>query len=159
MADIIKGTNSYVSDTEADDYMDARPHAAAWTAASADDRAKALIMAAMLLDRHIVWRGVPAVQDQPLAWPRAGLSPIGVDSTAVPVSVRLAQMELALTILGSDPMATPELSGVKRQKVDVIEQEFFEGANTAQVIPDVIFSLVQAYGRRAGGLSSVELLR
>jgi len=155
---VTKGSNSYVSLEEASEYMDARPHAEAWTGADDDARDKALLHACRLLDLTLVWRGVPAVPGQPLAWPRAGLTGMGVDSTSVPVSVRLAQMELALVTLGADPMSTPDTSGVKREKVGPVEIEY-RGAGTMKVIPEPVFAFVAAYARRAAGLSTLELLR
>lgn len=156
---VTKSVNSYVSPEEAEEYFDARPHADAWTGADDDAREKALLHACRVLDHHVVWRGLPAVSGQALAWPRTGLTPIGVDATSVPVSVRLAQMELSLVVLaGTDPMVTPDTTGVKRQKVGELEVEY-RGADTVQAVPDVIFALVAAYGRRTGGLTSIALVR
>lgn len=154
MADITTGTNSYVSIDEAETYFDARLHASTWNEASDDDKARALIMAATLLDRHVVWLGAKATSTQAMEWPRQG-----VDISSVPPSVKMAQMELALALLKRDLTAQPDEPGIKRQKVDVIEQEFFQGADAVQVIPDSIFALVAAYGRRTGGLTSVTLCR
>ncbi|GFK92218.1 hypothetical protein NNJEOMEG_00040 [Fundidesulfovibrio magnetotacticus] len=155
---VTKGTNSYVSLEEATEYMEARPHAEAWVGADDEAREKALLHACRLMDLTLVWRGVQAVQGQPLAWPRAGLTGMGVDSTSVPVSVRLAQVELALVVLGSDPMTTPDTSGVRREKVGPIEVEY-RGSGVMKVIPEPVFAFVAAYARRAAGLSTLELLR
>ena len=45
------GTNTYISAADAEIYFDTRLFADTWTAASADDKAKALIMATKALDR------------------------------------------------------------------------------------------------------------
>ncbi|GAB6035733.1 hypothetical protein JCM15519_02920 [Fundidesulfovibrio butyratiphilus] len=157
MPDVLSGTNSYVTEDQADAYFESRLYATAWTGASEDDKAKALIMAAVLLDRHVVWQGAKADPSQAMEWPRVGVR--GVDPASVPKSVQVAQCELALVLLGKDTTAQSDMPGLKRQVVDVLTMEYFEGAHAVKAIPDSIFALVAAYGFRAGGLGSITLRR
>ena len=150
-------SNSYVTEAEATTYFANRLYADAWASATAEDKQKALLMARTLLDFHIIWSGYPTDDTQPLQWPRIGVTGIALD--AVPESVKIAQMELALILLSQDTTAMPANPGVKRQTVDVITEEFFAGADKAKPIPDRVFQLIAVYGRRAGGLGSVSLTR
>ena len=64
------GTNSYISVADATTYFSERLYSTAFTGAAADDQAKALIMATKKIDRMQI-RGVKAVADQTLEFPRA----------------------------------------------------------------------------------------
>ena len=69
-------------------------------------------MAAMLLDRHILWLGAKADPDQAMEWPRIGVE--WLPPVQVPQAVQVAQMELALLLLGQDTTAISDLAGMKR---------------------------------------------
>ena len=174
MPDITEGTNSYVSSADATAYFAARIHADAWTNASADNQAKALLTAAVLLDRHIVFQGAKASPDQAMEWPRVGVhahavtdyrylgmysgwGPIG-SPEAVPKAVKVAQMELALVLLAKDTTALPDTAGMKSIQADTIKIEVDPG-DRVKVIPDQVFALVAPYGFRSDGLRSISLRR
>lgn len=156
MPDITAGQNSYVDLATADAHFDSRLHADAWTAATDDTKEKALLMAAILLDGHIRWNGAKAFPDQPLEWPRVGLS--WIPAGTVPKSVQLAQMELALLLITKDTTALPDTAGFKSMTVDSLKMEIAP-SDRVKAIPDAVFALVQGYGSRAGGLSSITLTR
>lgn len=156
MPDLIVGTNTYVTLDTADAHFDARLHADSWNAASDDDKTKALLMAAVMLDRFIRWNGSKAFPDQPLEWPRIGISWIPAGS--VPLSVRAAQMELALVLLSRDTTALPETAGMKSIQADTLKIEVAP-SDRVKTIPDHIMDMVRAYGSRPGGLRSIELAR
>jgi len=111
------GTNSYISVADADTYFNARLYSTAWTGASSDDRARALIQAAKVIDRQFL-KGRKRLTDQALAFPRcytvdqrsiSGLNYIGnVElvwdgslwcETLVPQAIMDAQCEEALALL------------------------------------------------------------
>lgn len=156
MPDLIIGTNTYVTLEAADAHFDARLHAASWVDASDDTKEKALVMAALILDRHIIWLGCKAFQDQPMEWPRVGLS--WVTAGTVPPSVKTAQMEFALVLIDRDTMALNALAGMSEVKVDTLFIKVNPG-DRVRPIPDHIADMVRAYGQRAGGLNSLTLVR
>jgi hypothetical protein len=112
--------NSYVLETDAQSYLDARLNSDAWMNAIADDKTRALLMAAQRLDRE-TWLGERVNITQRLAWPRIGVAKVdGVSSfyggfysygwgwgygeqylsTEIPQVIKDAQCELALEYLG-----------------------------------------------------------
>lgn len=116
--------NSYQELSVADSYFSERLNVTAWQDAGADDRGKALIMAARRLNSEN-WIGERAATTQKLAWPRIGA--VKPDSsgggigyyyggfeayaeTEIPELVTQAQCELALALLdgfddGADAIA------------------------------------------------------
>ncbi|HEX7048651.1 MAG TPA: DnaT-like ssDNA-binding protein [Longimicrobiales bacterium] len=128
--------NSYVTTVEADAYFDERLHAEAWTAASADDRARALIQATRRLDQE-EYRGVPRNPlkgtsengpTQALKWPRrAAENDEGwvYEDDIIPTIVKHATMELALAYLSADadPLADTGLEGFARVSIGSLEVE------------------------------------
>ena len=153
---ITVGTNSYVTLDTADAHFAARLHADNWDAASDDTKEKALLMAALLLDRHIVWLGAKADPTQALEWPRVGVD--WLTDTQVPQAVMVAQMELALLLLTQDTTALPDTAGMKSVQADTLKIEV-NAADRVKPIPDSIYALVRVYGSRAGGLSTIKLVR
>lgn len=109
--------NSYTSMDEAEAYLDSRLNSTAWDDAGADDRKRALLMAAQRLDREN-WLGSRVNSTQRLAWPRVGARKVDsvgggwfsgypywggygeqYTSTEIPQLVKDAQCELALAYL------------------------------------------------------------
>lgn len=111
--------NSYVALDEAENFLDARLSADAWTKANADDKKRALLMAAARLDREN-WLGNRATATQRLAWPRVDVQKVdsvGIGyggfygyswgwgygdvyrSDEIPQPIKDAQCELALAYL------------------------------------------------------------
>lgn len=76
---------------------------------------------------------------QRLSWPRAGVDACGtpIAQTQIPESIKSAQVELAALITsGIDLFATISGRVLKREKVDVLEQEFSEAVfSTADGLP------------------------
>lgn len=66
---LVKGTNSYATVDEASAYFADRLDVAAWDAAGAEERAKALVTATSVLDDQ-TWVGSAVSATQPLAFPR-----------------------------------------------------------------------------------------
>jgi len=63
--------NSYASVADGDEYHDGHLYATAWTAAVANQKAAALIMATRLIDAEFQFGGVRAIYAQALQWPRS----------------------------------------------------------------------------------------
>ena len=138
---ITVGTNSYISEDDADAYFAARLYADKWTASTTQD--VALLHAASLLDSHIAWAGRPAADDQAMAWPRLDVP--GVAADAIPAAVSKAQCELALYLLGTDPTVTPKTAGYKSLTVDTLKLEV-NAADRPAVIPPHVAAMLAPLG-------------
>jgi hypothetical protein len=134
--------NSFASTDEGDTYCDARLNSSAWTGASEDNKARALIEATREINQ-VNYRGDRTTFTQVLAWPRNyAINPdlpqiIGVKdisqlyyaNTVVPDRIKNATIELALEFLRAgttDIAALDSKINIKRKKVDVLETEFVE---------------------------------
>lgn len=158
MPTLTPGTNTYVTLAQAETHFDNRLHAAVWTDTDDDDtKARALLMAAMLLDRHMIWKGCKLDPEQVMEWPRRGISwaPPGV----VPPGVKVAQMELALLLITTDTTATPDTAGISRLDVAGAVSLTIAPSDRIKPIPDAVFDYVRMYGSRAGGVMSISLTR
>lgn len=105
---LTKGVNSYATVAEADSYFENRLDVAAWTSASAEQKAQALITATMLLDEQS-WVGYAVSDSQDLAFPRIGSyfdpkqgTEVLFSDTVVPKRIITATYELAYHFLNND---------------------------------------------------------
>lgn len=126
--------NSYVTVAQADAYLAARLNAGAWTSATADTKAAALIEAQRSM-QTLPWLGARATASQALAWPRTGVtdpdSPTAADydAAAIPVRVADAQCEWALEFVKAgttDIAAADPSANIIRERVDVLEVQYAE---------------------------------
>lgn len=134
---IVDGANSYVDIAFARDY--------------ADSYGLALPVDDDTLVRHLLnsqtflgsfesrLQGSRVSPAQRLSWPRVGVNACGtvIAETEIPDSIKAAQVELAgLITSGIDLFATISGRVVKREKVDVLEQEYSEAVfSTADGMP------------------------
>ncbi len=79
--------------------------------------------------------GTRASGTQLLPYPRTSSTANGfaVSSTEIPPQVKMAQLELAIQSATSSLFQTATSSGVKREKLDVLEVEYFEGSTGSEV--------------------------
>ena len=161
---IIAGAESYVDVAAADTYHLNNGNAA-WATSTTQLKEAALRKACRFLDgkyrlRLKGRRVMPVIQ--PLEWPRGGVSVIGINdrnsalydvgfagqifipSNIIPQRLKDAQCELALRALSGD-LATDATAGVKREKVDVLETEYFPGAVPGQMSYQVVDQLLSDY--------------
>lgn len=123
----VADADSFVTLAEADAHF--TNYGGTWSGTDPEKEA-ALRRAALWMSTFIQWNGAKACSDNLLAWPRTGMT--DCDGTAiaddtVPAQVKLAQYAAALVELQSPGALTPSVTTgkvVKRNKVDVIEQEF-----------------------------------
>lgn len=128
--------NSYITVAAADSIADGMVGTLAWSSASADNKAKALVTATNGLET-LSWVGSRATTTQALAWPRADAScgDKTPSTTAIPREVELATFDLANallsdpTLLRNSPTTSALVTGVpnrdlKRLKLDVMELEW-----------------------------------
>ena len=66
--------NSYADVAGGDSYHDGHLYASAWTGATADKKAAALVMATRLIDSQFQFSGSRTSESQALQWPRGGMS-------------------------------------------------------------------------------------
>lgn len=160
--------NSYVTLVEANAYAANQQWETAWLAFTDDQRNAALITATSWL-QTLSWGGTkcsPSSDDpmlrQRLDWPRSDLTCDGTAAscTMIPWEVRTAQIELAYQfaqnpnlMLGSTGVSVA--GEVKRQKLDVLEVEYFQSGSGAVVtgatLTDKVPWLIPWLGCWAGG--------
>ncbi len=139
------GSNSYLTLADFAVIADDGPYAATFTAATADDRTRALLQATARLELE-KWLGVRVTDTQALAWPREYVidpdksgTNVGstlarpydlvvyLPTTTIPNRIKVGVAELALQILeaGTADLFAPDTTReVTREKVDVIEVEY-----------------------------------
>jgi hypothetical protein len=141
--------NTYCTQAEADTFHDTQPYPAIWTAATSDNKNRALVTATRILDDEIAWYGVVTDQKQRLQWPRQGMvKPNGyyVDPNTLPDALKNATAELARQLLDTDRSADndAETQGIAALKIGSIDLTFKNP--TAKVIPDAVFYMLRWWG-------------
>lgn len=116
--------NSFVTEAEADAYLEARPNSGAWTGTTT--KQQALIQSTRLLSA-LTWQGTRVDATQALSWPRQWVqdldAPVGTTyfaTTVVPQWLKDATCELALEVLKAgttDLFALPSTEGVIQKTV------------------------------------------
>ena len=145
-----ESSNSYVTRAEADTYFGDRLHADTWSDAAALDKDKALLWAAKLLDTRVAWSGIIANYKQSLAWPRSEVISINGGQyflpTEIPNFVKYAQIELALSLIGSDRTLDPQTAGIVAMSVPGAVSLTFDKAGQPPVLPQQVRDLIAPYG-------------
>lgn len=133
---IVPNANSLVSLAEANDFHSDRNNVN-WTGTDSVKEA-AIIRATDYLEQayYDKWLGERVSDVQSLSWPRSGVE--NVDDDVIPVRLKQAVCILALEALTGDLNPTLARGGlVKREKVDVIEVEYMDGAKGQTTRPAV----------------------
>lgn len=130
--------NSFVTEAEADTYLEARSNVGAWDDDSDAGRIIALIEATRELN-YLPWMGSRTDSTQILSWPRENVvdpdSPLAdpiadypyYTKTVIPQRVKDAQVELALEFLragSTDISVVDPTLGIKSEKIDVITTDY-----------------------------------
>jgi hypothetical protein len=167
--------NSYASVADGDAYHDGHLYATAWTGASADQKAVALVMASRLIDAEFQFNGTRTTAGQSLQWPRA-MCP-GPDNVHVPISVLLpiaddyveydkvpkavvqATCEMARELLIADRTSAPAGEGLKYQNVSGT-QTGYDKTDRRPVLSQVAQVMLAKYGSQISAKSgAVRLMR
>lgn len=125
----VANANSYVDDAE---YV---AHAAARGLSIGTDataREIELIKAMDFIEGHrSQFKGFKVTDTQALQWPRSAvwIDTFSVNADEIPVELKRAQMEAAAAEKAVGLLKTANVSNVKREKVDVLETEFFSGGS------------------------------
>ena len=112
--------DSYVTVAEADAYNAIRPSAQTWAALSDSEKEQRLVSASDYLDSQYIFTGKKTDPYQSREFPRNG-------ETEVPMAIKKAVFELAL----QDSLTSNASAEVKREKVDVLEVEYFQSDDGA----------------------------
>ena len=112
--------DSYVTVAEADAYNAIRPSAQTWAALSDSEKEQRLVAASDYLDSQYIFTGKKTDPNQPREFPRNG-------ATEIPTAIKKAVFELAL----QDSLTSNASAEVKKEKVDVLEVEYFQSENGA----------------------------
>ncbi len=141
--------NSYADVADGNAYHAGHLYASAWTAASADQKAVALVMASRLIDAEYQFGGTRAVATQSLQWPRRQCRILDDEDALaeimVPKAVVQATCELARELLLVDRTASPAGEGLKYYNIAGV-QTGYDKADTRPVIPGVVQALLAKYG-------------
>lgn len=163
--------NSYVTLAEAEAFHELQGSAEKWTALSADDKAKNLILAFMDMEGMYrgKWIGQKHNPKQAAAWPRS--VKVGGDETLtdpdgvfiavdeVPRPVKEAQLQVSLIRLNGGTFSMQTVTKdqyLKRKKVDVLEKEWSDKAPAQPRYPMIDNIL---FGYAAGAYSGVPMLQ
>jgi hypothetical protein len=167
--------NSYASAADGDAYHDGHLYASAWTAATVENKEKALVMASRLIDSQYQFNGFKVSGGQALQWPRISCPDpdvnatelVGilwragnyVDSNIVPKVVVDSTCELARELLVSDRTAAPPGEGLRYENTSTLEQGF-DKTDRRRVIPRVVQAMLGKYGQLlSAGSGNVRLMR
>ena len=155
--------NSYASVADGDAYHAGHLYASAWTAATADQKAVALVMATRLMDAEYQFGGVKAKAGQALQWPRRQCRiPDQEDELpddAVPKAVVDAACELARELLIADRTAAPPGEGQKYYNNAGV-QTGYDKTDTRPIIPKLVQAMLAKYGALISAKSgTVRLVR
>lgn len=179
--------NSYASVADADAYFAGHLYASAWTAAAADRKAAALVMATRLIDAEFLFNGTRTSEDQALQWPRAecpdpdrgqvALTPLlpvisnFVPYDSVPAAVVAATCEMARELLIADRTAAPAGEGLESVATAHSSQDAngttsdssstkYSKSDTRPVVSRVAQALLSRFGAAVSGKSGmVRLVR
>jgi len=131
------GTNSFVSLDDANAYFVDRGNTT-WANASDPNKQSALIRATDYLVQKYTerWKGELVSFTQALPWPRVGVYTADgkqISSGSIPEAIENATSEMGLRALSNSDLYADEQAGresLKRNKVDVLEKEYFQGGTT-----------------------------
>ena len=155
--------NAYANVADGDAYHAGNLYASAWTAATADNKAVALVMASRLIDAEYQFGGTRSVASQALQWPREDCpDPDAGDmvaETMVPKAVVEAACELARELIIVDRTAAPAGEGLKYYNNAGV-QTGYDKTDTRPIIPAVVQAFLGKYGALIKSKSgSVKLVR
>lgn len=147
--------NSYADVADGDAYHDGHLYATAWTGASADTKAAALVMATRLIDAEFHFGGARAGNGQALQWPRQDCPDpdapgdiVGdwlVAADRVPRGVVDATCETARALIIEDRTANPLGEGLKFSSLGDLQQSF-DKRDRRPVIPYVAQAMLRKFG-------------
>ncbi len=114
-------SNSYVTESEADSYMENRAFAfSTWNSYNSTLKEQLLITSSQALDWYANWKGYKVSEYQSMAWPRSSVirgSGEEVLETELPLEVKTAVYEMAISFFGGDRTEDDPLAGFGNVKI------------------------------------------
>ena len=155
--------NAYANEVDGDAYHAGHLYASAWTGATADNKAAALVMASRLIDAEYQFGGVKATSAQALQWPRSDCrDPDASDMVAeniVPKPLLEATCELARELILADRTAAPPGEGQKYFNNAGV-QTGYDKSDTRPIIPRLVQAVLAKFGSMTKAKSgTVNLVR
>ena len=168
--------NSYADVADGDAYHEGHLYASAWTGATVDQKAAALVMATRLIDSQFQFNGWRAHEEQRLQWPRErcpdpdlGLAVAAVlrlpsdsyvGSGVVPMVVVDATCEMARELLIGDRTEAPDGEGIAQFGIAGGVSVTFDKGDRRPVVPAVVATMLAKFGWLVGARSgAVKLVR
>jgi len=145
--------NAYANAADGDAYHDGHLYATAWTAATAPNKEKALVMATRLIDGQFQFGGVKIKDTQALQWPRESCHDPDADGwnggtladNVVPKAVVEATCEMARELLIADRTAAPAGEGLKYENTGTT-QTGYDKKDKRPVISHIAQAMLAKYG-------------
>jgi len=118
-----------------------------WADAASDTVREAAILRAMAYIESKSYKGVKAEADDPLKWPREGVydeDGYAIENDDIPTNLKKALARASYEEIKSSGILEPRLeSGIKREKIDVIETEYFQSSALSQTIFQAVDNYLQ----------------
>ena len=150
----VVGANSYGTLDEADDYMADHPYySSTWADLSWQKKESLLTYAASYMDSLFAWNGYRVYEEQVLGWPRQSVTTydhILLSSTSIPLKVKQAQFEIALSLSREDPFQEQGSFGLEELEIDVIKLKF-DKTQFKDPVPAAALLLLRGLGRYLAG--------
>jgi hypothetical protein len=153
--------NAYADVADGDAYHEGHLYATAWTGATADQKATALVMASRLIDSLYQFDGARVSVGQAMQWPRLSCSDPDVSGKSryvpedvVPDGVTLATCEMARELIVADRTAASPGEGLKYQNAGTT-QTGYDKADTRPVITQLAQAMLSKFGTLRNAKSGV----
>jgi hypothetical protein len=112
----LANANAYAHVADADAYHEGHLYATTWTAATTQNKEKALVLATRLIDATVRFNGLRNTSTQALHWPRTGApnpdTALDFAANALPADLVKAACEMAREVIALDRTAAPDGEGV-----------------------------------------------
>lgn len=160
--------NTYAAAATADTYFAAHLNAAAWTGATADNKAAALAFATRLIDAEFQFGGYRTSTTQALQWPRTGcidpdagsISPIMpgirsrsfINTNVIPPNVIRATCEMARELIITDRTGAPIGEGLASSHLGTTAL-VFDKTDRRPVLSQLAQAMLSKYGNSLQGIS------
>jgi hypothetical protein len=166
----LANANAYANVADGDAYHEAHLYATAWTGATADKKAAALVMASRLIDALFQFNGVRTSATQAMQWPREDCpDPDAIPDSVgkrfvlgdvVPKAVVDATCETARALIVEDRTANPLGEGLKFSGIGELQQSFDKN-DRRPMIPHLALAMLGKFGvllnRRSGTVPLVRV--
>lgn len=158
----LAAANSYVSVTEATDYLIQNNFVfTTWDNLDTGDKQKLLSWASRYLDQKARWNGEKTVEDSGLRWPRKGVEDVdGIEiaEDEIPRQLKQATIEMTRYLMEGDRSADRGQDGLKEVQVDVIRLVFDTSYRLPEV-PNEINNMLRGLGVIISGPNAFAKIR